>query len=266
MMEIDAVGAIAILFEKRSLKPYSAASGQAPRSSASRRLAASACSRMWRNIFLFQTLATTLSNGTFCACRKEWKPITPRPTLRSRMALYFALAIESGAVSMNSCSTLSRKRITSGMKRGSSFHSNQVSRLSEERQHTAVRSRPCWSRAGRQGDLGAQVGGLHLQPRQLLVLGLRPVHVVGEDEVGLAGLDPRGEDADPQARAPRPCGRSRRPSGLVSGHSSSASTARMKASGTSRPWCRFSALRFGSPPVGRRISMNSSISGWLTGR
>ena len=54
--------------------------------------------------------------------------------------------------------------------------------------------------------------------------------------------------------------------GLQSGHSSSFSTARMKASEISSPWCRFSALRFGSPPVGRRISMNSSISGWLTGR
>jgi hypothetical protein len=54
--------------------------------------------------------------------------------------------------------------------------------------------------------------------------------------------------------------------GETSGHSSSFSTARMKASGTSTPWCRFSALRFGSPPVGRRISTNSSISGWPTGR
>jgi hypothetical protein len=34
MIEIEAVGAIAILFEKRSEKPYSAASWAAPRSSA----------------------------------------------------------------------------------------------------------------------------------------------------------------------------------------------------------------------------------------
>ena len=100
---------------------------------------------MWRNIFLFQTLAMTLSNGTLSACRKEWKPITPRPTLRSRMALYLALAMESGAVSMKLCSTLSRNRITSGMKFGSLCHSNQVSRFSEDRQQTAVRSSPCWS-------------------------------------------------------------------------------------------------------------------------
>ncbi len=37
MMEIDAVGAIAILWEKRSMMPYSAASGHGPRSSASMR-------------------------------------------------------------------------------------------------------------------------------------------------------------------------------------------------------------------------------------
>ncbi len=54
--------------------------------------------------------------------------------------------------------------------------------------------------------------------------------------------------------------------GDTSGHASSASTARMNSSGTSTPWCRFGALRFGSPPVGRRISMNSSISGCQTGR
>ena len=34
MIEIDAVGAIAVLFENLSLNPYSAASGQAPLSSA----------------------------------------------------------------------------------------------------------------------------------------------------------------------------------------------------------------------------------------
>ena len=86
MMEIDAVGAIDILWLKRSIMPYSAASGQGPRSSASTREATSACSRMCLNIRLFQTLAMTLSNGTFWACRKEWKPITPRPTQRSRIA------------------------------------------------------------------------------------------------------------------------------------------------------------------------------------
>src|SRR4051794_29510453 len=86
MMEIDAVGAIDILFENRSMMPYSAASGHGPRSSASTRDARSACSRICLNIRLFQTLAITLSHGTFCDCRKEWKPITPNPTDRSRIA------------------------------------------------------------------------------------------------------------------------------------------------------------------------------------
>ncbi len=86
MIEMDAVGAIAILLENRSAKPYSAASGQGPRSSARMRLATSACSRMCLNIRLFQDFATALSNGTFSACRNEWKPITPMPMLRSRIA------------------------------------------------------------------------------------------------------------------------------------------------------------------------------------
>ena len=68
------------------MTPYSAASGQAPRSSASMRLAASAWARMCLNIRMFHTFAITLSNGTFCDCRKLWKPITPSPTERSRIA------------------------------------------------------------------------------------------------------------------------------------------------------------------------------------
>ena len=50
----------------------------------------------------------------------------------------------------------------------------------------------------RQRDLRAQVRGLHLEPGQLVVLGPGVVHVVGVDDVGLAGLDPRREDAYPQ--------------------------------------------------------------------
>ena len=52
---------------------------------------------------------------------------------------------------------------------------------------------------------------MHLQAGQLLMLGQRAVHVVAEDQVRLAGLDPRGQDADPQARAPR-CVRTTAPS------------------------------------------------------
>ena len=68
--------------------------------------------------------------------------MAPRPTERSRMAEYFAVSIEAGAWSMNSCSTLSSMRITSSMKRGSALHCSQVSKLTDDRQHTAVRARP----------------------------------------------------------------------------------------------------------------------------
>src|SRR3546814_18656679 len=60
---IEAVGAIAILLEKRSMMPNSSASGQGPRSSASVREAASASLRMRAQIFLFHTFAITPSSG-----------------------------------------------------------------------------------------------------------------------------------------------------------------------------------------------------------
>ena len=111
MIEIDAVGAIAILWEKRSMTPYSAASGQAPRSSRQLDRGGVGLRLDVRNMRLFQTFAITLSNGTFWLWKKEWKPITPRPTERSRIAEYLARFMLSGARSMKSCSTLSRKRI-----------------------------------------------------------------------------------------------------------------------------------------------------------
>ena len=52
--------------------------------------------------------------------------------------------------------------------------------------------------AGRQRDLAAQVRGLDLEAGQLVMLGPGVVHVVDEDQVGLAGLDARRQDADPQ--------------------------------------------------------------------
>ena len=86
MIEIEAVGAIASLLEKRSSMPKSAASGQAPRSRASDFDASSHWPRMCLNIFLFHTFAITDSSGMLFCCRKEWKPMTPRPTERSRIA------------------------------------------------------------------------------------------------------------------------------------------------------------------------------------
>src|SRR5690242_21443898 len=93
MMEIDAVGAIAILQLKRSITPMSAASGQGPRSLASIIDAWSTCARMCLKILRFQLFAIAPSNDRFRDWRKEWKPMMPRPTLRSRSALYLARAI-----------------------------------------------------------------------------------------------------------------------------------------------------------------------------
>ena len=76
----------------------------------------------------------------------------------------------SGARSMKSCSTLSRKRMTSSMNSGWSFHSNQVSRFSDGQAAHRGALLAVLVDAGRQRDLAAQIGGLHLQPGQLVVL------------------------------------------------------------------------------------------------
>ena len=100
MIEIDAVGAIAILQLKRSITPMSAASGHGPRSLASIIDASSTWARMCLNILRFQLFAIAPSNARLRFCRKLWKPITPRPTERSRSQLYLARAISSGARAM----------------------------------------------------------------------------------------------------------------------------------------------------------------------
>src|SRR3954466_11847298 len=86
MIEIEAVGAIAILHEKGSITPMSAAAGQGPRSCASIIEASSTWARTCLKILRFHDLAMAPSNGIERAWRKEWKPITPSPTERSRMA------------------------------------------------------------------------------------------------------------------------------------------------------------------------------------
>src|SRR5687768_12548480 len=93
MIEMEAVGAIAILQLKRSITPMSAASGHGPRSFASIIDASFTCAEMCLKILRFHDLAIAPSNGRSRAWRKEWKPITPRPTERSRIAEYFARAI-----------------------------------------------------------------------------------------------------------------------------------------------------------------------------
>jgi hypothetical protein len=258
MIEIEAVGAIAILWR-------SAPSRRNRRRPGRRRALAPASSRRHRrramclNIFLFHTLAIAIRSGTFCACRNEWKPITPRPTERSRLAEYGA-GHSGGARSMKSCSTLSRKRITSSMNARSSFHSSQVSRFSDDRQQTAVRSLPRWSRP-----VGSVIS-LH----RFEVLTFRPSSRwccrhrgsrVDEDQVGLAGREARSRmrpqrGRSTSARTSLPSFGRRRPNGPRR-----PSRRSMKASVMLMPWCRFSALRLKSP-VGLRISRNSSISGW----
>src|SRR3546814_136603 len=96
----NADGAISIWHEKRSITPMSAASGHGPRSCASIIEASFTLSLMCLKTFRFQLLAIALSNGMPRAWRKLWKPITPRPTERSRDALYLARAISSGARSI----------------------------------------------------------------------------------------------------------------------------------------------------------------------
>src|SRR5690606_32765271 len=100
MMLIDAVGAIAILQLKRSIAPVSSASGHGPRSLASIIEASLALALMCWNIFRFHALAIALSIAMPFICRNEWKPITPMPTERSRIAEYLARSISGGARSM----------------------------------------------------------------------------------------------------------------------------------------------------------------------
>src|SRR3954447_8077402 len=100
MIEIDAVGAIAILQLKRSIAPMSWASGHGPRSLASIIDASSTWARICLKILRFQLFAIAPSNGIERAWRKEWKPITPSPTERSRIAEYLARDISSGARSI----------------------------------------------------------------------------------------------------------------------------------------------------------------------
>src|SRR5437868_1586631 len=73
------------------------------------------------------------------------------------------------ARSMKSCSTLSRKRITSSTKRLSPFHSSQVSRLSDDRQHTAVQVER----------LAVEIARGFADLEEFLDLGVRDVEVAG---------------------------------------------------------------------------------------
>src|SRR3546814_20255560 len=95
MMLIDAVGAIAILQEKRSITPWSAASGQGPRSTASCIDASCAWAAMCLKTLRFHDFAIAPSKALLRAWGKEWKPMTPRPHDRSREAEKLDRALSS---------------------------------------------------------------------------------------------------------------------------------------------------------------------------
>src|SRR4028118_1995804 len=97
MIEMEAVGAIALWHARRSITPMSAASGHGPRSLASIIEASFTWAEMCLKTFRFQLLAIAPSNGMLRAWRKEWKPITPRPTERSRSPEYLAPRTPPGA-------------------------------------------------------------------------------------------------------------------------------------------------------------------------
>src|SRR5207253_11167935 len=96
MIEIDAVGAIAILHEKRSITPMSAASGHGPRSLASIIDASSTCARTCLKILRFQLLAISPSNGMLRAWSNDWKLISPITSPRLRSAIYLDRSILPG--------------------------------------------------------------------------------------------------------------------------------------------------------------------------
>jgi hypothetical protein len=164
---------------------------------------------------------------------------------------------------MKSSSTLSRKRMTSSMNIGSSRHSRKVSALTDDRQQTAVRSCPDGP-AGVQHDLRAQVRLLDLQAQLALVLRHRAVHRVGEDQVGLAGLQADLEDLLPQV-AGVDLAHHLVVLGRAQAEHLAVADGLHELVGDEMPWCRFSDLRLKSPD-GLRISRNSSISGWWMSR
>ena len=88
--------------------------------------------------------------------------------------------------------------------------------------------------ARRQGNFGAQIGRFNFQIEQFLMFGTQIIHRVFEHHIRLAGFDTRGQHAIHKSRACKvACTEPSR--GLRSAHSSSRSTARIKASEISTP-------------------------------
>ena len=107
-------------------------------------------------------------------------------------------SMPSGASSMKLVSTLSSMRSTSSMK--PRLVAPLVPGLDIQRRQAADRGAflAVMIDAGRQGDLAAQVRGRDLQAQLALMLGQRAVHRVDEQQIGLAGLQARFQDALPQ--------------------------------------------------------------------
>jgi hypothetical protein len=194
MIEIDAVGAIASLWREALHHAHvgrirAGAALFAPASPRPRPPAAQMC----LNIFIVPRLGhRAIPSHALRICRKEWKPITPRPTERSRLAEYGAGHF-GGARSMKSCSTLSRKRNTSSMKLLVAVPLRKVS--SVERGQAADRR----AVVAQMVEAGGRVISEHrfdwrdLEAQIASDARHRVVHGVGEQQVGLArghaGLD-----------------------------------------------------------------------------
>ena len=220
MMLIDAVGAIAILQLEALHHAHVGGVGARPALVREQHrgfvglgvdVAGTSC--------MFHAFAIALSNGDAASpAGTRGSPSRPSPTERSRAAEYLARAISARrALDDSRCSTLSRKRITSSMKRLSLVP--LVPGLEVERGQAAHRGAVVAEvvLAGRQRDLRAQVRGRDLEPEfAVMDLGIVAVHRVGEHDVGLAGRQP-GLDQLLEQRARIDRRRAREPSlGLFS--------------------------------------------------
>ena len=121
-MEEEALGAIAMRWLKRL--PVPSASGASPLSIPNTLLTAFNPSLTCLNICLLRPTACEDSHGIFFLCRYACHPKAPMPILRSRLAEYIALEMESGALAIKYSSTLSSISATSLRKRVSFFQSS----------------------------------------------------------------------------------------------------------------------------------------------
>jgi len=119
MIEVEAFGAIASLWLKRSITPSSAASGQGPRSSASLRLAAvAAAAQVLEEPHVPALGQCALERHVLGLQQRCGSPSGRGPPKRCARRVGGIRHPRRGAVGWKSCSTLSRKRMQSSMKVG----------------------------------------------------------------------------------------------------------------------------------------------------